>query len=224
MNLLLQTDAEQGPVSSPQEEVKLTESGNEKAVKKSKAAKDEWYPTPAAVTRALLSVEAFGGGIWEPCAGAGDMAAVLREAGHTVRASTIWQGRHDPAAPKHRVIGDTDFLKAEALTHPNIITNPPFSIAEKIIVHALVLRPVKLALLLNIRFLGSIGRAEGLYAETPPSRIWIFGDRVTMYPGDYKGEKNSTTETHAWFIWESPQRPHPPTIGWILHKNFKVSA
>jgi len=39
------------------------------------------YPTPPEMVRALLSVESFSGGIWEPCAGSGDMAAVLREAG-----------------------------------------------------------------------------------------------------------------------------------------------
>ena len=55
---------------------------------------DDFYPTPAECTRALLSVESFAGGIWECCAGMGDMAVVLREAGYTVTATTLGDGRH----------------------------------------------------------------------------------------------------------------------------------
>ena len=46
------------------------------------------YPTPPECTRALMSREAFGGPIWEPCAGEGVMAETLREQ-HKVFATTF---------------------------------------------------------------------------------------------------------------------------------------
>jgi hypothetical protein len=179
------------------------------------------YPTPPEATRALLSVEAFPGGVWEPCAGSGEMAAVLREAGCTVRATTLEEAQYDPRRPKHRVKGGVDFLGEAESAHPNIVTNPPYNRAEEIIRHALSLRPAKVAMLLNIGFLGAECRARGLWIEHPPARVWVIADRITMYPADYEGKKGSTNQTHAWFVWELPQRRGAPEIGWVLAKDFK---
>lgn len=180
---------------------------------------DDHYPTPPEAVRALLSVEAFGGGIWEPCAGDGAMAAVLREAGYTVRATTIGEGRHDRDFPKHRVVGGIDFLTTSEASHPNIITNPPYGrprdIAEAIIRHAIGLGPVKMALLMNVKFLAGSKRRVGLWAEYPPARVWVFADRITMYPAGYQGPKGTTTETFAWYVWERPFLSRPPVIGWL---------
>lgn len=182
------------------------------------------YPTPPEATRALLSVERFPGGIWEPCAGSGDMAAVLREAGYTVRATTVEAAKYDPKRPKFRVQGGVDFLDEVEASHPNIVTNPPYNRAEAILRHALSLGPAKVALFLNIKFLASETRARGLWREHPPARVWVVGDRVSMFPAEWDGARNSTTETHAWFVWELPQRQAMPGIGWLLAKDFKGST
>ncbi|WP_019646180.1 hypothetical protein [Novispirillum itersonii] len=176
---------------------------------------DDHYPTPPEATRALLSVEQFGAGIWEPCAGSGEMAAVLRQAGYTVAATTLHDGRADRDFPKHRVIGGTDFLAETRLRHHAIVTNPPYRIAEEIIRHALSLRPQRVAMLLNLKFLGSKARRAGLFAETPPARVWVFADRISMYPAGWDGPRATTTETMAWFVWDAPFRRVPPAIGWI---------
>lgn len=184
---------------------------------------DDNYPTPPEATRALLSVEHFAGGIWEPCAGSGEMAAVLRAGGYTVCASTIGESRDDAKAPKHRVLGGTDFLAENDLTHPNIVTNPPYKVAEDIIRHALDLRPAKAAMLLNIKFLGGVGRARGFYQEHPPSRVWVIADRISMYPADWTGPRATSTETHAWFVWD---RSHigAPAIGHVVAGDHRETA
>lgn len=182
------------------------------------------YPTPPEATRALLSVERFPGGIWEPCAGTGDMAAVLREAGYTVRATTIEAAKYDPKRPKFRVQGERDFLAEAETSHPNIVTNPPYNRAEEILRHALSLGPAKVALFLNLKFLGAECRVRGLWREFPPARVWVVGNRVSMFPADWEGERNSTTETHAWFVWELPQRIAAPAIGWVMAKDFADHA
>lgn len=175
---------------------------------------DDWYPTPPRATRALLSVEAFGGRIWEPCAGRGDMADALRMAGHDVHASTILSGSPN-------IIGGADFLQADKLEAPNVVTNPPFKIAEPIIRRALDLGAVKVAMLLNVKFLGGQARKDGLFATHPPARVWVFADRISMYPGDYQGKRGTTTETLAWFVWEWPHN-RAPVIGWLNSKEHEA--
>jgi hypothetical protein len=178
------------------------------------------YPSPPEATRALLSVERFAGGIWECCAGRGDMAAELRMAGYTVAATTIEEGRHERAFPKHMVTGGVDVLKETRRRHDTAITNPPYKLTEEIIRHLICLGCVNIAMLLNIKFLSSEGRSE-FFEKYPPANIWVFRDRITMYPHGYEGPKGSTTETFAWFVWRSPFHSRPPQIGWITAKHFR---
>ncbi len=190
------------------------------------------YPTPPEAVRALLSVEAFPGGIWEPCAGTGDMAEVLREAGHTVRATTIEDVKNDPKRPKRRVVGGVDFLAKTETKHPNIITNPPYGklygekdrfAAEKMIRHAFGIGATKIAMLMNRKFYGSVGRARGLWVDCPLARIWEFADRLTMYPADYDGKKGTSTETYAWFVLEYPFQKVIPPCGLLIAGDFKIA-
>lgn len=179
------------------------------------------FPTPPKLTRALLSVERFAGGIDEPAAGRGDMAAVLRQAGYPVRATTIEDGRNDPAFPHHQVEGGVDFLRQLSTTHPNIVTNPPFRHAEMFVRHAIALHPAKVAMLLKLTWLGSIGRARGIFAETPPARVHVIADRVALYPADWDGPRGSSTETFAWFVWEWPYGRRAPVIDWLIAREFE---
>lgn len=168
---------------------------------------DDHYPTPEEVTRALLSVERFPGDVWEPCSGYGGMAAIIREAGYTVTATTLLGSRHDRNAPKHRVIGDRDFLNEKKLLKPNIVTNPPFNISTEIINHAIELGADKIAMLLDLKFLSG-GARWGYPGNGPslikgPSRFYPIVNRVSFYPADYEGKRNSTTQNYAWFIWDT---------------------
>lgn len=192
---------------------------------------DDCYPTPPEATRALLSVEAFPCGVWEPCAGPGDLAAVLREAGYTVRATTVYDGRHERDMPKHRVIGNLDFLNTSETNHPNIVTNPPYGMlhgkknrkaAEIIVRHALSLRPSKVAMLLPMQFLGGEGRKNGLFAEHPPTRFYQFSDRLKFYPAGIDTDGLSGPKHYfAWFIWEYPFAVRLPQFGgWLNSKEF----
>lgn len=186
---------------------------------------DDHYPTPPEVTRALLWAERFSETIWEPCAGSGEMVDVLRAAGYDVFASTLGAGYYGQTGPGNTwraIHGDTDFLccdrnitakllavhKPGARQIPDIVTNPPYKQAEEFIRHALGLKPRKCAMLLNIKFMASRKRHNGLWREYPPSRIHMFVDRPSMYPAGYEGKRGSTTETFGWFVWDTP--PSPP--------------
>lgn len=157
--------------------------------------KDDHYPTPPEVTRALLMNETFEGGIWEPCAGYGDMSNVLKEQ-YVVIATTLHEGRNG-------VAGGYDFFGFDKSIAPNIVTNPPYHCVNEFVIHALDLKPRKMALLLNINFLGSEKRRQLIFSKNPFARIVMLSNRVSFYPVGWEGARTSTTQNYAWFIWES---------------------
>jgi len=181
---------------------------------------DDDYVTPREATRALLSVEAFGGEIWEPCAGGGEMADTLRGCGYAkdVFASTLFG---DPLGlPKYDVLGGWDFLNTGGVEFPNIITNPPYKIAEKIIEHALSLGPVKAAFLLRVEWLCGQRRYKNFFKDNPPTRVHLFSNRLIMYPRNWTGKRPSGKTYHGWFVWER-HRTESTTISWLNSKDFR---
>ena len=85
---------------------------------------NDFYPTSPDAVEALLMVEKFDGPIWEPACGDGAICKVLEANGYTVVATDLID----------RGYGESphDFLTSN-LTCDNIITNPPFILAEDFI-------------------------------------------------------------------------------------------
>ena len=88
---------------------------------------DDWYPTPAWGTEALLKYETFEGNILEPCCGDGSMSKVLKTTGNTVISSDLVD----------RGYGEVKDFFEVTNKYDNIVTNPPYNIASKILDHAL---------------------------------------------------------------------------------------
>ena len=152
----------------------------------------DFFPTPVWATRALIANERFEGEIWECACGDGAMSRVLQEAGHLVYASDRYA----------RGYGETgvDFLAATRKTD-NIVTNPPYNCAEGFVAQGLKLANKKLALLLRLAFLEGANRAETIFLKNPPSRVWVFAERITFYMKDAAKAGNGTT-AYAWFVWD----------------------
>jgi hypothetical protein len=152
----------------------------------------DFYPTPRWATFALIDNEPFRGDIWECACGDGAMAGVLEEGGNRVRSSDLYDRGYGE-------IG-VDFLTAEH-SYPNIITNPPYNAAEGFVASGLKNSGQKFALLLRLAFLESAHRANTIFHEKPPSRVWVFSERITFYP---KGaiRAGSGTTAYAWFVWD----------------------
>jgi hypothetical protein len=190
------------------------------------------YPTPPECTRALMSREAFGGPIWEPCAGEGVMADALREK-HKVFATT-YQDTDPRFDAFTSVLGGVDFLEQTTLRGSSIVTNPPYGYlygkrdaqaAEKIIWHAISLKPTKLDCFLNLKFMASVRRKNGLFMQHPPARIYIFSDRPSLYPSGWEGKRTPTTETFAWFVWDWPFIPCGTKIAGLFDsKDFRKES
>jgi len=167
----------------------------------------DFFPTPPWVTRALVH-EVIGRprpgealSVWEPAAGEGHMAEVLRESFARVHASDIFDygrgyavGSFAGGAPN----------RAECPFKPDwIITNPPFAelgaaFAERANLEA----RVGVALFLQLRWAESVERWK-LFQRWRPTTIAIFAERCALVRGRWDPNASSAA-AYAWFVWRKP--------------------
>jgi hypothetical protein len=151
----------------------------------------EWdsYETPAWVTEIIVKYINGNRCVWEPAAGSGKMAEVLRRHGMEVSATDITTG--------------DDFLSAQGLRNSHItaiVTNPPYALAREFIEHALRLtEPARgvVAMLLRTDF------------DHARTRRHLFGDCrqfwakvvLTKRIKWFQDSKGQPSFNHAWFLW-----------------------
>ena len=136
--------------------------------------------------------EEFEGEIWESACGDGAMSMVLEKTGCPVRSSDLF----------NRGYGDAgiDFLSPK-ITSDNIVTNPPYNCAEGFVASGVKNARRKFALLLRLAFLEGSNRANTIFSKCPPSRVWVFSERITFYPAGAV-QAGSGTTAYAWFVWD----------------------
>jgi hypothetical protein len=158
----------------------------------------DFFPTPRWATFALIDNERFEGRIWEPACGDGAMSRVLEETGQRVISTDLYERGYGE--------GGHDFLKA-AQSFPNIVTNPPYNSAEGFVASGIRQATNKFALLLRLAFLEGANRARTIFTQCPPSRVWVFSERITFYPAGME-QRGSGTTAYAWFVWDksAPKR------------------
>lgn len=163
----------------------------------------DFYPTPPWATYALMDNERFDGSIWESACGDGAMAKVLAES-NAVDSSDLYD----------RGFGESgvDFLSADWCAD-NIVTNPPFNAAEGFVRSGTRLARRKFALLLRLAFLEGANRANTIFSETPPNRVWVFSERITFYPAGAVKAGSGTT-AYAWFVWDK-DAPAGTELKWL---------
>ena len=88
--------------------------------------------------------------------------------------------------------GGVDFLKTSRRVD-NIITNPPFHSAQEFAERALRFAEDKVALLLRLAFLEGAHRARTIFRKSPPTRVWVFSERITFYMAGAKQRGSGTT-------------------------------
>lgn len=168
----------------------------------------DFYPTPEWGTRALLYYEKFKGVVEEVCCGEGDISKILINKGYKVKSSDLI----DRGYGKQQ-----DFLKRTKRIQ-NVCTNPPFNIANEILLHAISLTDGKICLLLRTAFLESITRYNEVFRKYPPVRVYTFAERLSMYKRTKKGEvsyKGGGTTSYSWFIWDMQANNTTTQLLWI---------
>jgi hypothetical protein len=177
----------------------------------------DWYQEPTVATDALLTVESFVGAIHDPCCGGGNIVKTLISAGYEARGSDVV----DRAGSPEWFTGCADFTRAIGLSCPNIVMNPPFfraKGAEAFIRKALSLASGKIAAFVDIRFITGAQRANGLFSEYPPARIWVVTPRVSCPPGAYLDAGNIAgggTADWVWLVWDRTTPQQATQFGWL---------
>ncbi|MFA6123869.1 MAG: hypothetical protein WCS75_08270 [Sphingomonas sp.] len=152
----------------------------------------DFFPTPAWATHALIDNETFKGDIWESACGNGAMSDVLDLTEQPVISSDL----HDRGYGE----GGVDFLLSNRRA-ANIVTNPPYNAAEGFVEAGLRKADHKFALLLRLAFLEGANRQRTIFTSAPPSRVWVFSERITFYPAGAV-QKGTGTTAYAWFVWD----------------------
>lgn len=171
---------------------------------------DDFYSTPEIFTEWLLENEEFEEEIHEPCCGDGRMVKVLKAEGYHVIASDIKDYGYRPM--RIRSVFDWPVMA-------NVVTNPPYSIAEDIIDHCLNITGYKVCMLLRLNFLESAGRYHRFWKKRPPARIYVVSQRTSMMPAIMRanGRMRATNSiSYAWFVWEKGM--HRTELRWLRPK------
>ena len=184
-------------------------------------ARDEldWYVESESCTLALLRAEKFYGTIYDPACGQGNVVEACRSKGLFAFGSDVVrraEGR-DPW-----FTGVCDFLADDlAVVCDSIIMNPPFFKAkgtEAFIRRALTIARHKVAVFTDVKFLAGGKRAVGLYAEHPPSRVWILSPRPSCPPGEWLKAGNKAgggTADWCWMVWDLTAPASETQIRWL---------
>jgi len=176
----------------------------------------EFYPTPPAAIRALLSVERFEGDVWEPACGDGAISRELVAAGYDVIATDITDWGY--GYPGY------DFLTLNKPFARNIVTNPPYGwgLADRFVEKALAFTADtggRVAMLLNVASLCHPKRHDA-FVRQPPSVIYALDECVCFPLGDpTRTTAHTLKHRYAWMIWDHAHRGDA-VIRWLSTAPF----
>lgn len=140
----------------------------------------DFYQTPSGATQALIDMDLLRRGlkVWEPMAGNGAIAEVLKQNNYDVFSSDIVERKYKLDVVK-------DFFEFKTLPEPlnswQIVTNPPYKMTDKFLLQCLSMRPSFLAVFLPVRYLEGIKRYKEIYSNYTPSDVIVFARRYGCY-------------------------------------------
>jgi hypothetical protein len=159
------------------------------------------YCEPArAVDRMLDHVE-FDGAILDPCQGTGTIVSRCRARGLQATGSDIQDFGCN-------VVRDVFSIEEQL---ENVVCNPPFILAERILWHLLPLTHGQIVLFLRLSFYETQCR-DSLFEQHPPQRILVHRERISCPPGQLDGPRNEWGSIiqptgsggkmpYAWFVF-----------------------
>ena len=178
---------------------------------------NDFYATPKNAVEAILNKIKLNGSILEPAAGEGHISSVLKvyyPCSEIVSTDLI----HREEKFCVSIQGCIDFLTHQFnRKFDNIITNPPFNLAQEFIKKALCLANDKVVIFAKIQLLEGNKRRE-MFENTPLKYIYVFSKRVNPLRNgaevDEKGKPWSSTMCFAWFVWEQGYKGEP-IVRWL---------
>lgn len=161
----------------------------------------DFFPTCPTFTTALLENVSFEGSIIEPCCGDGAMAAVISQQGYKVIASDKTDYGYGELADAFTLTGK----------HDNIVTNPPYNLAQDMVEHFLSITTGKVAVLLNASWIATAGRTA-LLNHYPPETIIVMPWRMKYLKDD--GTMGTSGFSHYWIVWDNSRTTKDTKMIW----------
>ena len=146
--------------------------------------------------------------IWDPCAGGGTIPDAFAQRGHRTIATDIVDRGYAGLAEKWDATNEAAPISVPPGARVDVVTNPPFKLAEQIARRMLALADHRVCILQQLSFLASRGR-QALFHDFPPSDILILSHRPSMPPGHLiadlgdKAFRGGTTD-FCWIVWTKP--------------------
>ena len=154
----------------------------------------DYYATDPVAAKWLIEIEQLHSNVWECACGEGNLAKVFEDSGFTVKATDLVDRGYGQ--------GGVDFLACNEHFDGDIITNPPYSMAQEFIEHALALVDdgYKVCMFLKVQFLEGKNRKR-LFEECPPRRVWVSSSRIQCSKQNV-AQSNGSMVAYAWYVWE----------------------
>lgn len=102
-----------------------------------------------------------------------------------------------------------------------IIMNPPYSVIEPFVMKALGIAEKGVLMLGRLQFLEGQGRYENIFKDYPPTRIYIYVDRIYCYKNGDISIKQSSAQAYAWFYWDLETFSKETKVYWIRRVDKK---
>ena len=148
--------------------------------------------------------------IWEPSCGEGHLSKRLEELGYNVKSTDLIYRNYGD--------GGIDFLQCQEKFAGDILTNPPYSLAQRFVEHALELIPDgnKVIMFLKLTFLEGKKRRV-LFDRQCLKTLYVSSGRILCAKnGDFEGIRKSggSAVAYGWFVFEKGFCGDP-IIKWI---------
>jgi len=165
----------------------------------------DFYPTPELCTKQLLEIEKFWDIILEPACWDWSMSKILEKAWYKVNSCDL--------IDRWYWIPNIDFLTTDfKLNSYDIITNPPYKLAEQFLEKSIKISKNKVAYFMRLSFLESKWRYK-LFKKHPPKIIYVLSYRPKIYK-DWIVTKNTWMVAYCWIIWDKSYN-WPTLLDWI---------
>lgn len=188
----------------------------------------DYYATPTVEVVNILETLGYdfsGKTILEPCVGEGHMVAGIQQylnAHDQVPEKLIGTDYKDRGFRSNiwQLMYDLDTLDDEYPVDKAdvIIMNPPYATLEPFLIRALEIAKDKVIVLCRLQALEGASRYEKIFAETPPTDIYGYIERIQCWKG---GEKpsGSSAQAYAWFVWDKKKEVGEGPVWHWLHRS-----
>jgi hypothetical protein len=170
--------------------------------------KHDFYATRPEAVECLLEKETFKNNVWEPACGNGRISKILEKHEYKVISTDLYDHGYGKIGLDFLSLKDKKF-------DIDIVTNPPYVLAQEFIEQAIKLTSDgnKIAMFLNIRFLEGIKRRK-FFDLYKPYKIYVASKRFVCDKNGIMSTDASMT-SYAWFVFINGSFDNLPQIDWI---------